>query len=123
MRHISHDVGPRAALLYQEIRRCLGLRGGRTINGTKWIYKTMQDLADRFGFSVRDIQRHLKKLWSTSAGSNVSGWMQRRIGTRPIGTATGKRIHSPRPSLVRFESGKVAALRAAVRPVLPFFQE
>ena len=70
MRHISHDVGPRAALLYQEIRRCLGLRGGRTINGTKWIYKTMQDLADRFGFSVRDIQRHLKRLVDL-------GWLKR----------------------------------------------
>ena len=70
MRHISHEVGARAALLYQEIRRCLGLRGGRKVNGTKWIFKTMQELADRFGFSVRDIQRHLKKLCDL-------GWLKR----------------------------------------------
>ena len=71
MRHISHDVGPRAALLYQEIRRCLQLRsGGGTFNGERWIFKTMQELADRFGFSVRDIQRHLKKLCDL-------GWLRR----------------------------------------------
>ena len=70
MRHISHEVGARAALLYQEIRRCLGLRGGRMINGTKWIYKTMKELADRFGFSIRDIQRHLKTLCDL-------GWLKR----------------------------------------------
>ena len=70
MRHISHDVGPRAALLYQEIRRCLGLRGGRTIDGTKWIHKKMQELADKFGFSIRDIQRHLKTLCDL-------GWLKR----------------------------------------------
>lgn len=70
MRHISNEVGARAALLYQEIRRCLGLRGGRTVSGTKWIYKTMSELSERFGFSVRDIQRHLKRLVDL-------GWLKR----------------------------------------------
>ena len=40
------------------------------INGTKWIYKTMKELSDRFGFSIRDIQRHLKKLCDL-------GWLKR----------------------------------------------
>ena len=40
------------------------------IGSTKWIYKTMQELADRFGFSVRDIQRHLKRLVEL-------GWLKR----------------------------------------------
>ena len=71
VQHISHTVGARAALLYQEIRRCLGLRGGRMIGSTKWIYKTMQELADRFGFSVRDIQRQLKRLVEL-------GWLKRK---------------------------------------------
>ena len=71
LRHISNDVGARAALLYQEIRRCLGLRkGGEQFNGERWIWKTMQELSDRFGFSVRDIQRHLKKLCDL-------GWLKR----------------------------------------------
>ena len=39
-------------------------------NGERWIYKTMQDLADGFGFSVRDIQRHLKTLCDL-------GWLKR----------------------------------------------
>ena len=32
-------------------------------------YKKMRELSDRFGFSVRDIQRHLKKL--------CTGWLKR----------------------------------------------
>ena len=40
------------------------------INGTKWIYKTMKELADKFGFSIRDIQRHLKTLCDL-------GWLKR----------------------------------------------
>ena len=40
------------------------------INGTKWIHKKMQELADKFGFSIRDIQRHLKTLCDL-------GWLKR----------------------------------------------
>ena len=113
--HFPRRGATSGQLLYQEIRRCIdGLRGRRIINGTKWIYKTMQDLADRFS-SESETSSGISNAWSTWAGSNVSGWMQRRTGTRPMwysymgngsyGGFTCGQVLSGSPS------GKVAALR------------
>ena len=79
-------------------------------------YKTMQDLADRFGFSVRDIQRH-RKSCATSAGF-AARRKPARTGTRPTGTHGEVDLFTSAKSCPVRE-GKVAASRAAARPVLP----
>ena len=60
--HISKTLGPTGALIYTELRRCLSLRGGQIINGRKWIWKTVDDLAELFGISERTVRRHLKRI-------------------------------------------------------------
>ena len=44
-RSLAAEVGVRRAAIYNEIRRCLRLRGGSMVDGIKWIYKTYRKLA------------------------------------------------------------------------------
>ena len=60
--HISKTLGPTGALIYTELRRCLSLRGGQIIEGRKWIWKTVNELAKLFGISERTVRRHLKRI-------------------------------------------------------------
>ena len=60
--HVCKTLGPTGALIYIELRRCLSLRGGQIINGRKWIWKTVDDLAELFGISERTVRRHLKRI-------------------------------------------------------------
>ena len=68
--HVSKTLGSTGALIYMEIRRCMSLRGGRIIDGSKWIWKTAQELADLFGFNERTVRRHLKRIVEL-------GWLKR----------------------------------------------
>ena len=69
-RHLPHEVGCLSAEIYKEIRRCLRLRGGVMHDGIKWIWKTSEELADRFGCNEKTIRRHLK-------GLVEMGWLKR----------------------------------------------
>ena len=69
-RHLPHEVGCLSAEIYKEIRRCLHLRGGVMHDGIKWIWKTSEELADRFGCNEKTIRRHLKDLVEM-------GWLKR----------------------------------------------
>ena len=60
--HISQTLGPTGALIYTELRRCLSLRGGKVVQGTKWIWKTAAELAELFGINERTVRRHLKRI-------------------------------------------------------------
>ena len=79
-RHLPREVGCLSAEIYKEIRRCLRLRGGVMHDGIKWIWKTSEELADRFGCNEKTIRRHLK-------GLVEMGWLrreqlQKRFGMR-----------------------------------------
>ena len=59
---LASETSVLTAEIYKEIRRCLRLRGGKTVDGIKWIYKSAQELAELFGVHEKTIRRHLKAL-------------------------------------------------------------
>ena len=69
-RSLASEVGCLRAEIFKEIRRCLRLRGGKTVDGIKWIYKSAQELAELFGVHEKTIRRHLKALVQM-------GWLKR----------------------------------------------
>ena len=77
--------------------------------------ETVKELADRFGFSIRDIQRHLKTLCDL-------GWLKRRLGQKQYKRRYWylRRHADPftRPSLVRFETCLIAQGMTTSGPVL-----
>ena len=53
----------KAGQIFQEIYFLLGLRKGGIIrNGEKWIFKSADDLAQRFNLSERTVRRHISVL-------------------------------------------------------------
>ena len=70
-RSLASETSITTAEIYKEIRRCLRLRGGKVINGVKWIWKTANELAELFGINERTVRRHLKKLIDL-------GWLARQ---------------------------------------------
>ena len=70
-RSLASETSITTAAIYQEIRRCLRLRGGKTIDGVKWIWKTADELAELFGINERTVRRHPKKLINL-------GWLVRQ---------------------------------------------
>ena len=81
-RSLASEVGCLRAEIFKEIRRCLRLRGGKTINGIKWIYKSAQELAELFGVHEKTIRRHLKALVQM-------GWLKRE----QLDKRWGKRVY------------------------------
>jgi hypothetical protein len=69
-RSLASEVGARRAAAYNEIRRCLRLRGGTVVEGSKWIYKTCRELAELLGCCVKTIERDLRALVEL-------GWLER----------------------------------------------
>ena len=69
-RSLASEVGCLRAEIFKEIRRCLRLRGGKTVNGVKWIYKSALELSELFGVHEKTIRRHLKALVQM-------GWLKR----------------------------------------------
>jgi DNA-binding transcriptional MocR family regulator len=69
-RSLASEVGARRAAIYQEIRRCLRLRGGSVVDGYKWIYKTCRELAELLGCCIKTIERDLRRLVEL-------GWLER----------------------------------------------
>ena len=81
-RSLASEVGCLRAEIFKEIRRCLRLRGGKTIDGIKWIYKSAQELAELFGVHEKTIRRHLKALVQM-------GWLKRE----QLDKRWGKRVY------------------------------
>lgn len=73
-------AGQGPAALYRYIRHCLGLRGGRVIDGTKWIWKTIEEAAEALGASPRSVRRWFTKLvalgWLKREKHAASSWYQ-----------------------------------------------
>ncbi len=69
-RSLAAEVGARRAAIYNEIRRCLRLRGGTVVEGSKWIYKTCRELAELLGCCIKTIERDLRLLVEM-------GWLER----------------------------------------------
>jgi hypothetical protein len=69
-RSLASEVGARRAAIYNEIRRCLRLRGGTVVEGCKWIYKTCRELAELLGCCIKTIERDLRRLVEL-------GWLER----------------------------------------------
>ncbi len=69
-RSLAAEVGVRRAAIYNEIRRCLRLRGGSMVDGIKWIYKTCRELAGLLGVCIKTIERDLRVLVE-------KGWLER----------------------------------------------
>ena len=69
-RSLAAEVGARRAAIFNEIRRCLRLRGGTVVDGSKWIYKTCRELAELLGVCIKTIERDLRLLVSL-------GWLER----------------------------------------------
>ena len=81
-RSLASEVGCLRAEIFKEIRRCLRLRGGKTVDGIKWIYKSAQELAELFGVHEKTIRRHLKALVQM-------GWLKRE----QLDKRWGKRVY------------------------------
>ena len=81
-RSLASEVGCLRAEIFKEIRRCLRLRGGKTVNGIKWIYKSAEELAELFGVHEKTIRRHLKALVQM-------GWLKRE----QLDKRWGKRVY------------------------------
>ena len=61
-RSLASETSVLTAEIYKEIRRCLRLRGGTTVDGVKWIWKTAKELGQLFGVNEKTCRRHLKRL-------------------------------------------------------------
>jgi hypothetical protein len=73
-------AGQGPAALYRYIRHCLGLRGGKVIDGTKCIWKTIEEAAAALGASERSVRRWFLKLvklgWLKREKHAASSWYQ-----------------------------------------------
>ena len=69
-RSLASETSVLTAEIYKEIRRCLRLRGGTTVDGVKWIWKTAKELGKLFGVNEKTCRRHLKRLVDL-------GWLKR----------------------------------------------
>ena len=60
--HFAAEAGCLEYLLLEEIRHWLSKRGGAEHDGHHWIYKSAQELADRFGRARNTVAKALRRL-------------------------------------------------------------
>lgn len=65
--HCAAEFGCFEYLLLEEIRHCLGLRGGVNHDGHHWVYKSAQELAGIFGRARNTVAKALRHLVAMGA--------------------------------------------------------